>query len=310
MLTNKHAISLPIAIWLGIDDYDMVPAEKKLSCTTLIKPVRAIILGMRAEKSGQIPPADIHDLVASRVGTAIHAAVEKALNSDKVPEVLAALGHPPRVAQSLEIHTEVRTEKPLLGWTISGSADMIIDGFVHDLKTTTMWSYTSPRMWEKYRKQLSIYRWLNQDLIVEDYGFVEFYLKDWSALEASFGKADYPLTPMVQKPIALHEIYEVDAYLAKKLTQIDLYLNTPEHELPLCTDEELGMDASKWQYFANTDSTRATKNFDTMPEAMSHRMSKGKGIVKEKKGKANECRFCKAAHVCSQRKQLDEQGLL
>lgn len=310
MLSNKHAISLPMAIWLGTDDYDMVPADNKLSCTTLLRPVRAILLSMRADKAGIKSPVDVHDMVASRVGTAIHEAVEKALKSKRLPEVLAALGHPPRVAESIEIHSEIRTEKPFLGWIVSGSADMIIDGFVHDIKTTTMWSFNSPRMWEKYVKQLSIYKWLNPDLIIEDYGFVEFYLKDWTALEASFGKAGYPVSAIVQKPIELMPMFEVDRFLTKKITQITLLRDTPEHELPLCTDEELGMDASKWQYFANDDSGRATKNFDTRSEAMAHRVSKGKGLVKEKKGKANECRYCKAAHVCTQRKQLDEAGLL
>ena len=52
--TNQHNISLLMGIWLAHDSYDMVPAEKKLSVTTLLRSVRQVILGSRAVASDRV----------------------------------------------------------------------------------------------------------------------------------------------------------------------------------------------------------------------------------------------------------------
>ena len=71
--TNESGISLTMAVWLAHDSYDN---DNTLSATKLIKPIKEVILADRI-KPGEIVP-DIQGLVASRMGTAIHNAVEDA----------------------------------------------------------------------------------------------------------------------------------------------------------------------------------------------------------------------------------------
>jgi hypothetical protein len=65
-----------MAVWLASDDYDMVPAANKLSVTTLLKSPRQIILSARANPESL--SQDVSELMNARLGTAIHAGVEKA----------------------------------------------------------------------------------------------------------------------------------------------------------------------------------------------------------------------------------------
>ena len=49
-MSNNAGIDLAAALWLAHDDYDYVDKPNYISVTTLIKPIRQIILGMRVAK--------------------------------------------------------------------------------------------------------------------------------------------------------------------------------------------------------------------------------------------------------------------
>ena len=51
MLSNKHNLALPLAMFLAYDDYDLqVKQENQLSVTDLLKPTRQLILRNRVEQ--------------------------------------------------------------------------------------------------------------------------------------------------------------------------------------------------------------------------------------------------------------------
>ena len=73
-ITNKHNFPKHLADWLENDDYDYNNDPLTISATSLLKPARIRILGQRHH--GEVEQ-DIVDLIASRVGNAIHDSIER-----------------------------------------------------------------------------------------------------------------------------------------------------------------------------------------------------------------------------------------
>lgn len=316
-LTNVHNISLLMSVWLAHDTYSLVPAEKKISVTTLLKSARQVILAGRL-KPGTLTQ-DISELINARLGQAIHAGSEAAWQEPQ--EALKQLGYPQKTIDkiiinpkdwtkdNLPVWIEIRTEKPLGGWTISGEADAILMGAVHDIKSTGIFAYTSGSNNNKYRLQLSLYRWLNQEKVTSEMGYIEYYFKDWNKLESTY-KGNYPPFPIHQQPIPLLSVLKTEEYARKKIAQIETYWDADEMNIPLCDSEDLWQNKAKWQYWGSETNKKASKNFDTEFEAIQWRNAKGKGIVKYKVAIAKACTYCNAKPICSQYKSLLAQKLI
>lgn len=310
-----------MAVWLANDTYDFEPSEKSISVTTLMRSTRRTILTSRLEDSGQGNLQDISNMLASRMGTAIHEAIERAwLNNYR--ESLEALGTPAKVINAIKVNPDIselvegdlpvwleyRTSKKLDDWNISGCADLIMDGSVHDVKSTGVFAYLTGSMNTKYRLQLSIYAWLNPDKITEPMGYIQYLFKDWSKLDASF-KSGYPALPVLEQPIPLLSPVETERYLREKINELNLYWDSPQEELPLCSQEDLWASKAQYQYRVKADAKKASKNFDTQAEANAWAASKGKGFVTYKPGKAKACTYCEARDVCTQYLSLKAKGL-
>ena len=89
--TNNQNVPIPLAVWLLHDDYDHVSDPNYVSATTLLKPVKQVILARRVPKEMRV--LDLSDLIASRMGTALHDSIEKAWSTG-VSEKLQQLGYP------------------------------------------------------------------------------------------------------------------------------------------------------------------------------------------------------------------------
>ena len=316
--TNLHKISLPLAVWLANNEYDFEPSEKSISVTTLMRSVRQTVLTSRLEASGLGNLEDISNLLASRMGTAIHNGVEKAW-VENAQECLEAIGVPAKVRNKIVVNPsevsegdlpvwlELRTSKEIDGWNILGCADMIMDGSVHDVKSTGTFAYLTGSMNNKYRLQLSMYAWLNPDKITEPMGYIQYIFKDWSKLEASF-KSDYPQLPVLQQPIPLLSSMETETYIRNKIKDLNFYWNSPQEDIPLCSPEDLWASKPKYQYRVKADAKKASKNFDTMAEANTWAASKGKGFVTYKAGKAKACNYCAVRDTCNQYLSMKAQG--
>ena len=107
-------------------------------------------------------------------------------------------------------------------------------------------------------------------------------------------------------------IQETENYIITKLNQINKYTPLNESEMPMCTDEELWMDASVWKYYKNpAKTTRSTKNFDNPSDAYAKNAQDGNtGLVKEVKSEAKACKYCQAVSICKQAESLVLNGKL
>lgn len=317
---NTSSVPLSIAVFLATDNYDY--DENCISATTLLKPIRQTVL------SARVPPeqgmVDIAGLVSSRMGSAIHDAVERAWTHS--PEkALKSLGFPDRVIQRIKVnptreevaagcvpvYLEQRAYKDVAGHRVSGKFDFVGDGRVEDIKSTSVNTWINHTNDEKYVLQGSIYRWLNPDIITQDVMAIQFIFTDWSAIRARTEK-NYPPSRTVQKTFQLLSVAETDQYVRNRLALLDRYWHAPEDTLPLCTDEELWRKAPQWKYYKNPNSrTRSTKNFDNKHEAYI-RMAEdyNVGIVVEVPGQVVACKYCAAFPVCTQKDALIARGEL
>lgn len=318
-MNYTNILNLPIIaeVFLAHDTYDHPEqAENTISATGLLKSVREIILTSRMEPSEM--SMDVSRLLASRMGSAVHDGFERAWLSPRLPETLKSLGYPAAVIKKihinpesptgeLDVYLEKRTNKLFQGYTISGQFDFVFDGEIWDIKNTTMFSwFKDPK---EYILQLSIYAWLNPEIITVETGKILFNLKDWNK-HYIHSKDGYPQSPIADKRLPLLPVIEVEQFISNKLSLLDEHRNTPEPELPLCTKEELWQGDSTYNYYGKIDAKRASKSFDNKAEAVNWQLSKGKGFVKEVLSAPTRCTWCQASSVCSQAQGFVNQGLI
>ncbi|RKZ80227.1 MAG: hypothetical protein DRQ35_02660 [Gammaproteobacteria bacterium] len=320
MITNDHDLPLSIAIWLLHDEYDYNPDPNVISVTGLLKPVKSIILSRRTPTT---PEMDLMDLVPSRTGTALHTAVERAWDSPKFEEGLKKMGYSDDVIQrmvinplmleegDLPIYMEQRAEAQFGKYKISGKFDFVLDGVIEDFKSTSVWAWIFQSNVQKFIEQGSIYRYLNQDKITEDYMNITYIFTDWSKSSAT-QKKEYPQSRIKQQKLQLMSIQETEQFIKDKLRIIDNLATADQAQLPDCTKEELWQSDSVWKYYKDPNkTTRSTKNFDNAAGAYARLSTDGNvGSVIEVKGQVKACGYCNVASICLQREALELAGVL
>ena len=319
MLTNKNNLNLAMQVWLINDSYDYVSDPKYISATSLLKPVRQIILEKRLEGS---PDGDISDMITSKYGTSIHSGIEEAWTSPNLPDNLRKLGINETTIERIKINPsepkegdiniflEKRSTRKINGWTVGGKFDLVIDGKLYDNKSTSTWSYIYGSRVEDYTKQLSIYRWLNTDLVTDDHFTINYIFTDWSQTKAIQQK-DYPQCRIISKDYELMELADIEWYIKNKLDKVDKYINAEEAEIPECTDEELWREPPKFKYYKDpTKLAKATKVFESQLEANAYCLEKGTGIVIPVSGSVRRCAYCRCFNQCSQKNRYLEDGSL
>lgn len=321
MYSNQHNIDLPIAVWLASDTYDLVIDPNTISATTLLKPLKSIVLSHRAVEKGEVGVTDLMDLVASSVGTAVHTAAEVAWDDyasamkllDIPQKVIDSVRVNPEVAdpENLNIYVEQRTEKEINGFTISGKFDFVYEDTVHDIKTTKVYNWINGGNNYKYGLQGSIYRWLNPEIILNDTMKVQMIFTDWSPLQA-LAKKDYPKKRIEVLNIPLHTLDATEKFILDKTDAIRANWNKDQEDIPKCTPEEVWQSPTKYAYYANPSKmTKATKLFDSYLDASQHCTSAGgTGIVVTRPGEVKFCVYCPALSICKQAKEYIEAGLL
>jgi hypothetical protein len=324
-LTNEDNLSLSIAVFLAADFYNhnRHPGKLHMSATGLLKPMRQIILGLRTQEiEASSLVRDINTFIPSRMGTAIHAGIEKAW-LHRYREALLALGKPKEMIERIRInptdimlkedpyiipvYLEQRFRKNFDDFVIDGEADFVGDGVLEDYKSTGVYGYMKDTNDDKYIQQGSIYRWLAPEIITADFMWIQFIFTDWSKLDAmKRKKAGYPQSRIIGKKLVLMSYEETESFIKEKIRKIKKYLNTPEIDLPECTKEELWQNDTTWAYYKNPDGKRATKVYDNPSEAYA-RCATG-GTVVERKGKVRRCSYCDCYNLCSQKNKLIASG--
>lgn len=334
MITNKTGISLAMAVWAVNDDYDYNNQENYISVTTLMRPIRQIVLPRRVPVD-QREPVDVIDLLSRAMGNSIHDSVEKAWVTN-YKKNLQKLGTPEQVIARVLVNADdeavaewqlanpgkdpimvyveqraLKTVKTLRReWVVGGKFDMVTDGIVNDTKTTTAYTWLYGGKDEEYSKQGSLYRWLNPDKIYEDFIRINFLFTDWQKSSAKTNPS-YPQSRVEFKDIPLKDITETEQWVVAKLEQVERYMTVPEDQIPHCTDEELWLSDPVFKYYLKPETAmsggRATKNCDSMAEAREYMAGKGgKGTIITVKGEPKRCDWCDAFAICSQKDAFEK----
>lgn len=320
--TNNYGVNLLLAVWLLNDNYDHDHRPKTISASTLIKPLKKTILAKRVAK--ELKSVDVADMMASGLGSAIHDAIEAVwLNKEKREASLRKLGIPEEVIASIlinptdeelyegciPVYFEIRNERQLAGWNITGKFDAVADGRVHDFKSTGTYSYTKGTKDTDYLLQLSIYKWLNPVIVIDPTGQINFAFTDWQSFMANRDPA-YPEKRMISKEFMLLDAEGVERFIKEKLALLEKYMDAPEEEIPECSAEDLWMDPPKFKYYSDPSKIasggRATKNFDDPDEAQRYLMEKGKGQIVKVEGAPKACGYCDAFEVCKQKDRYEQ----
>jgi hypothetical protein len=318
--TNTSSVPLSMAVFLATDHYDHIDEPNYISATSLIKPVRQLVLASRVPPTTQA--IDLRDMTASRMGTALHDGIERAWKTN-YQNAMRLLGYPKGVIDKVRInptkeemfdgiipiYMEQRAFKKVGKYTIGGKYDFIGDGRLEDFKSTSVYTYIHQTNNEKYSWQGSIYRWLNPDLVTRDRMAIQFIFTDWSGAKARQDPA-YPPTRTLEQLFDLKSIPETDAFVRRKLNQLDQYWDAPEDQIPECTSEDLWRSEPVFKYYKNPEKlSRSTKNFDNKQDAYIRLAEDGgKGVVIEKPGEVTACKYCSAFSVCTQKDRLIAAG--
>jgi hypothetical protein len=316
-ITNLHDVSLTLAVWLLHDEYDYNSAAKYISATTLMKPIRQVLLPRRVE-AGVREPADVVDYVARALGTSLHDSVEKAWVKGHARS-LKMLGYPQSVIDRvminptaeelaaakdpIPIYIEQRATREIMGWTVGGKFDFVAEGMVQDNKSTSAYTWVYGGRNEEHSQQGSIYKWLNPDKIFEDFIRINYIFTDWQKAQVA-QNPKYPDQRVKYKDIELMTPAETEVWITRRLQAIEKYADEPEDKLPLCTDDELWLSDPSYKYYADPAKTggRSTKNSDTLKEAQDYMASKGgKGVIHTIMGVPKRCGYCDGFPICTQK---------
>jgi len=320
--SNVSEVPLALAVFLASDNYDYNDDPHTISATTLLKPLRQVILASRVPDGEGL--VNLADMMQSRMGAAIHDGIERAWRFNYKAS-MQALGYPQKVIdlvridptpEDLEanpdiipIHLEQRLKKKIGKWTITGKFDFVGQGRVQDYKSTSVWTYQNQVNNGKYTQQGSIYRWLDPFLITQNEMDIHFIFMDW---KGGMAKSDpkYPPRRFHQQTFSLNSVNETEAFIRRKIAQIEQYWDAPEETIPQCNDEELWRSEPVFKYYKNPEKTaRSTKNFDLREEATLRFIEDGSvGLIKEIPGRVMACKFCSAFPVCSQKTALIASG--
>lgn len=322
-LTNNAGLDLGIAIWLAADSYQYDERPNAISVTSLIKPVRQIILGSRVPREER--QIDLLDRLKSSMGQILHGGVEWAWKNHYASS-MKKLGIPRRVIDAVRInpeeadpdtipvYTEVRTEKEIRGIIVTGQIDLIIEYRLRDLKSTTVWGYMNQKSVGQWILQGSIYRWLNPEKIQHDELLVQYLLLDWSGALAK-RTPGYPVHAAPTRSLALMGLRETEQWIVQRLDLLQQLAGASERQLPECTEEELWRTEPVFKYYGNPAATgRSTKNFEgpnAEAEAKMFMAEKGgKGRIDRVPGMVKACNYCPGFLLCKQKDQYILDGSL
>lgn len=316
--SNVQDVPLALAVFLATDNYDHDDRSNVISATTLLQPLRQIILSKRIPESDTATP--LASMMRLRIGSAVHDAIERSWKAN-YRQAMEAIGYPKRVIDmvrinpttpepdTIPVYMEQRVEKRIGKWIVTGKYDFIAEGRVQDFKTATVWSYQQQTNADKQKKQGSLYRWLNPQIITADEIDIHHIFLDWQAAQARTNPK-YPQRDFIKQTIPLMSLQETEQFVRKKLELLDKYWDAPEETIPQCNDEELWRREPQFKYYQSGDTTkRATKVFDTLHDATLFQIEKkGAGVIKPVPGQVTACKYCAAFMACSQKDLLIEAG--
>ena len=287
-LTNK--LNLPEPIYNALcSDYQ--PKEHQYSVTTILNPVRQVILTRRYNDEIE---QDCSELIWALFGTAFHSILENSKENDNQfkEEYLK---------QDLEIICD-----ELKGYFLSGKADLvdIATKTIIDYKTTSTFKILK-KDFEDYRLQLLTYAWLFRKLGFEiNKGQIIALLRDWQKSKAKFDR-EYPQF-QVQKlnfKFTDKDFKDIEEFIKNRFLELKKYEDVPDEELPMCSMEERWNEGNKY-IVIKKGNKRATKIHETLEEAQKHLDNLEKDYpnvyeIQERIGEDKKClEYCSCCKFC------------
>lgn len=277
IITNNTNLPAPF-VRMAQSDYESKP--KRYSATTLIKPVREILLKRRHDSTLM---QDCADMIWLLFGQAVHHILEK-----------YGTGENEFTEEKLAVELEN-------GYTVSGIIDFydMSKAEVVDYKTASSWKVIY-KDFDDWKKQGLIYAWLlRKNNLPCDKATFYAILKDHSVQKAKHD-ADYPKLPVheVAFDVTDEEIDEIDRFIRDKIDEIIKYENAPDDELPICTPEERWNDGDKYAVMKKGRKT-ALRVLDSEEEAELYKMNNGGDYIEKRPGEDKKCNdYCLCCTKC------------
>ena len=209
-LTNKHG--LPQALYSALSN-DLYVKHGHISVTGLIQPPRIRQLTQRY--ADQIEE-DAADGIWRLLGSAVHDILQRA-ETDGIQEQ--------------------RLSMDVLGWKVTGQADLMEGGVLSDYKVTSVWAAIGG-VKPEWEAQLNCYAALMIDhgITVQDAQIVCIY-RDWSKGRAKQG-GDYPRIPAGVMRVRLWDWHDAIEYMEDRVRKHQVAESLPDDALPVCSPEE------------------------------------------------------------------------
>ena len=284
-ITNRANLPAPF-VRMAEDEYK--PTPKRYSITTLLKPVKEILLKRRHNEEIE---QDCSEMIWLLFGKAVHSVLENYGTGENE-------------------FTEERIEAELEnGYTVSGVLDFydIDKGEVVDYKTASVWK-TIYKDYDDWKTQGLGYAWL-----LHQKGLpcnkVTFYaiLKDWQTSKAKHDST-YPQLPIarVSFNVSKKEISEIDKFIRDKIDLLAKYEGAPDSELPLCTADERWNSGDKYAVMKKGRKT-AMRVLDSLNEAEEWKIANGGDYIETRKGEDKKCNdYCLCCEYCDYWKNSKE----
>lgn len=278
IITNNSNLPAPF-VKMAEDHYEIKP--KRYSVTTLLKPVREILL---SRKYNNVIEQDCADMIWMLFGQATHAVLEK-----------YSVGKTEFAEERLEYKLEN-------GYTVSGVVDLydMEKSELVDYKTASVWKVIK-RDFDDWRKQGLMYAWLlrKNGLPCDD---VTFYaiLKDHSIRKAKT-EADYPKSNLFKYafPVTDSAIAEIDKFIRDKIDEIIKYEDRADDELPMCPLEDRWNDGDKYAVMRK-GTKRALRVLDSEEEANLYIQNNGGDFIEKRPGEDKKCiDYCRCCTKCN-----------
>jgi hypothetical protein len=226
-LTNKF--NLPESFVNSVS-YDKYINNDTFSYSSLSEPPQITQLSIRHD-------SEIEDDVSNRVwllfGSAIHNYLQYHAGNNEI--------------------VEKRLFAEIDGYKISGQQDLLIDGIIHDWKTTTVKGILfNPKGQKEWITQLNIYAWLARRNGYEIKGLqINAILRDWKSDEIGF---NYPKIPIKTFPIEMWPESKTEEYIKERISIHIISRELTDDKLPECSDEEMWHSSKKPFYYPRCNS--------------------------------------------------------
>ena len=287
--TNKYNLDRTVVEVLQNDEYDYNPHV--LSATSLISPARQVAYKRLYHGDLEV---DVSDLIASRYGTAIHAAFENVALTDCIQEK--------------------RFSVKFTDFEVSGKFDILRKeeaGYrLIDIKSTSVWKLLMGDF-DQYIKQLSIYRFLcsRNSYDVKQEASIFFFFTDWQSKKAKLDPT-YPQLRFHKLDIQLWSLRTTEDFIKSRysaITKAEKLIKAGKEEDIETTNEELWQRDDKFAVMKGKQK-RAVKLFDSKLKAEMH-IGEDKGYrIEARKEVARRCSYCPCTKFCGLYKRLKKEG--